>query len=90
MSDSTLKTSLFRGRFNWYGQVIPKDGNWLYTHAMSEAQAFNFFCQRLTDIVNTSLFNVRHYFYDSNKYEIYKEEEEQKDEAQQSGNARRS
>jgi len=66
MKTSGSNVSLYKGTFNWYGEVI-KD---LYAHAYSEVQAFNFLCKQVSIKVDRSLFDVRHYFYDSNKYEI--------------------
>ncbi len=72
MTDSTSEQSakLYKGRFNWYGDVIPNNGKYLHCHAASIGQAFNFLCKQVSVIVKRSLFDVRHYFYDSNKYII--------------------
>ena len=65
-SSDSSNVHLYKGSFNWYGEVI-KD---LYAHAYSREQAFNFLCKQVSVKVGRSLFDVRHYFYDSNKYEL--------------------
>lgn len=83
MKDSTSEqaSKLYKGIFNWYGDVISYQGKYLHCHAASEEQAFQFFCKQIASIVGTSMFNVRHYFYDSNKYTIEEvREDDRKDE----------
>ena len=72
MTNSTSEDhlKLYKGIFNWYGDVISIKGRYLYCRSASEEQAFQFFCKQIASIVGTSMFNVRHYFYDSNKYTI--------------------
>ena len=48
---------LYRGSFNWYGQVIV-----LYSHAVSGKRAFRNFCYQLSKKVKYSETYVRSYF----------------------------
>ena len=79
MTDSASEkpTKLYRGIFNWYGEIIGFKGRYLHCYTSSEDQAFTFFCKQISSIVGTSLFNVRHYFYDSNKYTIEEVKEDE-------------
>ncbi len=72
MSDSTSEITYkyrYHGIFNWKGEIHD-----FWCWADSEDQAFLFFCIRLADkLGRVRTFDIRHYFYDSNKYEIRKE-----------------
>ena len=72
MSDSTSENTYknkYYGIFNWKGEIHD-----FWCWADSEDQAFLFFCIRLAEkLWRIRSFDVRHYFYDSNKYEIRKE-----------------
>ena len=69
----------YYGTFNWHGEDFS-----LYCTSPSKEQAFRFFCKRISEKLGHSTSNeVRHYFYDTDRYNIkeVKKREQKKDES---------
>lgn len=61
-----MENKLYKGTFNWHGESFT-----LYTQSPSEEQAFRFLCKKISEKLGHATSNtVRHYFYDTDKYEI--------------------
>ena len=54
--------SLYKGIFNWYGEL-----HILYTHAGNKSKAFDNFVVQLTKLLKVTRLCVYYYFIDENK-----------------------
>jgi len=68
MKDGQPAQPTWYGEFCWHGEYPPIK---LYCTSPSIEQAFRFFCKRISEKLGHKTSNeVRHYFYDTNKYTI--------------------
>ena len=68
-----MSKELWYGKFNYQGEIHE-----MYCKAQGKRHAFQTFCYKLAQELKLSSWSVRNYFWETNKYELKREESTQK------------
>lgn len=68
MKKSSGGKVLFKGEFNWHGEVYK-----LYRYARSKRQAFGLFISIIASVLHLTRYKVRNYFLGGGYWEVYED-----------------
>ncbi len=60
-----MSKQTYKGKFNYFGEVIE-----IHCRAHNQESAFTIMCTKVAAQVKMTSYNIRNYFYNTNRYEI--------------------